>query len=320
MRLSDLVRLRNNLKNFSSVATRERLEELDGHLTQQLNIPMHSAYSGTIDEFVKHLDNAERELNTLEERLPTLIANIEQEISEITKEYLARGYMINGFYGSNATDLHTERHDRLMPISDDTRGEIVVKIRGYTEWHYPTLEIGPGDGAWTEHLVAADPLYIIDRQPEFLESTLSKFNGVYRNRVRPYLTGLHANNKEEHDLSMLPQNQFGFVFAWNVFNYFPLAETTAMLESCYNVLRPGGVMMFSYNNCDIPQCVEYVEQGFRSWMPKDLLIETCKKLGYEIIDTRAIEETVHWIEIRKPGELKTVKAHQVLGKISNVNT
>jgi phospholipid N-methyltransferase len=313
MRLSDLVRLRNNLQDFSAVKAILELDVLEGHLSQQLKLPLHSDYSDNIHSLVSHLGNSNQQITEVENKIPKLIDQIEQEIKEITDDFLVRGYMINGFYGSNSTDTATERNDRLLPISDDTRSEIIVRLRGYTDWHYPCLEVGPGDGVWTEHLVAGDPLYIIDVHQEFLDSTLSKFNGIYRNRVRSYLS-------DNGNMDMLPKNQFGFIFSWNVFNYFPLAETKNMLVQAFELLRPGGTMMFSYNNCEVPQCAEYVEQGFRSWMPKSLLVETCKSLGFEIIATRAIEETVHWIEIRKPGELKTVKAHQVLGKIVTVNT
>ena len=312
MKLSDLVRLRNNLQKFNALQAKLELDVLDGHLSQQLNLPLHSSYSEQISDLVSTVEKAEQNLESVENKLPDLINQIEQEINEITSEYLARGYIINGFYGSNSTDIATERNDRLLPVSDDTRSEIIVRLRGYTDWHYPCLEIGPGDGTWTEHLVAGDPLYLADIHQEFLDSTLSKFNGIYQNRVRTYLVA--------DGLGQLPKNQFGFIFSWNVFNYFPLAETKNMLTESFELLRPGGTMMFSYNNSEVPQCAEYVEQGFRSWMPRSLLVETCQALGFEIIATRAIEETVHWIEIRKPGELKTVKAHQVLGKIVTVTT
>jgi phospholipid N-methyltransferase len=313
MRLSDLVRLRNNLSAFSAVQAKLELDVLEGQISQQLRLPLHLNYSDSVQDLINHLQDSNQQIAEVENKIPKLITQIEQEINETTRNFLARGYMINGYYGSNSTDVTTERNDRLLPISDDTRSEIIVRLRGYTDWHYPCLEIGPGDGIWTEHLVAGDPLYIVDVHQEFLDSTLSKFNDTYRNRVRTYL----AN---DGNMNMLPNNQFGFIFSWNVFNYFPLTETKNMLVQAFELLRPGGTMMFSYNNCEVPQCVEYVEQGFRSWMPKSLLVETCESLGYEIVATRAIEETVHWIEIRKPGELKTVKAHQVLGKIVPINT
>ena len=319
MRLSDLVRLRNNLEKFNAVQAKLELDVLEGQMNQQLNLPLHSDYSDNVQSLIAHLANSNQQIAEVERKIPDLITQIDREIKEVTDDFLSRGYEINGYYGSNRTDVATERDGRTLHISDETRSEIVVRLRGYTDWHYPCLEIGPGDGAWTEHLVAGDPLYIIDIHQEFLDSTLSKFNSIYRNRVRPYLADeTHADLQGSMD--MLPKNQFGFIFSWNVFNYFPLTETRNMLTQAMELLRPGGTMMFSYNNCEVPQCAEYVEQGFRSWMPESLLIETCKSLGFEIVATRAIEETVHWIEIRKPGELETVKAHQVLGKIVTINT
>ena len=72
--------------------------------------------------------------------------------------------------------------------------------------------------------------------------------------------------------------------------------------------------MFSYNNCDVPQCAEYVQQGFRSWMPEQLLLDTCRSFGFEIIASVS-KEMINWVEIKRPGVLKTVKAHQVMGEI-----
>jgi phospholipid N-methyltransferase len=319
MRLSDLIRLKNNLKSINLDSVRQQAEVLDGQLSQLFTITMHMSYRDQLDEKIKDCDMIENALVGIESKIQELLKQIDAEVSEITKDYMARGYMVNGFYGSNYTDVPTERNDRLLPINDETRSEVVVRLRSYTDWHYPVLEIGPGDGTWTEHLVAGDPLYILERHQEFIDNTLNKFNGVYRNRIRPYLTGMHGRTQEE-DMSMLPENQFGFIFSWNVFNYMPLKETIAMLQGSYQCLRPGGVMMFSYNNCDVAQCAEYVEQGFRSWMPSMLLEQTCKDLGFEIIANRSIEETVHWIEIRKPGALTTTKYHQVLGKIINAST
>lgn len=319
MKLSDLVSLKNSLLEFNPRSAREGLEVLDGHLTQTLNIPMHLNYKDSISNNISNLDKIEKTLCEIEENINSHIYEIDEEITERTKDYLSRGYRINEYYGSNSSDVPTERNDRILHINDETRSRIVVRLRSYTDWHYPGMEIGPGDGVWTEHMVACDPLYVVDVHKEFLDNTLNKFNPIYRNRLRPYLLKSHTG-PDSFDLSALPQNQFGFVFAWNVFNYFPLAETTAYLSSIFKVLRPGGVAMFSYNNCDTPQMVEYVEQGYRSWMPSKLLINTCKSLGFEIIANESTELSVHWIEIKKPGVLQTIKAHQTMGKILNTNT
>jgi hypothetical protein len=112
----------------------------------------------------------------------------------------------------------------------------------------------------------------------------------------------------------LPTNQFGFIFSWNVFNYFPLRETQTYLEESFKLLRPGGVMMFSYNNCENVTCAGLFENGMRSWMTEKLLIDTCKNIGFDIINS-VTENEVNWVEIQKPGILKTVKASQAMGRI-----
>lgn len=316
MKPSELVKLRNTLSSITLSDLKHQIDKLDGELSKIDNIPLHYAYKEVLDNFIGLINEIESNIETVEFKLPILIENIDQELSETTEYLLTRGYKIGDGYGSTNTDVKTEREDRVMEMHDETRAEIFLKIKKYTDWKFPTLEIGPGDGIWTEHLVAGDPLYIVDVHQEFLDSTLNKFNPVYRNRVRPYLIGAHGVS--DTDLSMLPTNQFGFIFAWDVFDYFQLNYVEKFLKQCFNLLRPGGVMMFSYNNCEIEQCAMYAETGFKSWMPKTLLVNTCLNYGFEIIETANLEDTIHWIEIKKPGELKTVKAHQVLGKIINL--
>lgn len=317
MKLSEIVKLRNSLQQISLSMIKASVNEVDGQLSGIYELPSHITYKDSVGDLLTSIDSIEHQIGYIENKIPELITNIEQELEDRTKELLSRGYMINGGYGSDSTDVISERLGRQMLMHDGTRSEILVRARKYTDWRFPALEIGPGDGVWTEHLIAADPLYIVDVHQEFLDSTLDKFNHIYKNRVRPYLTGMHAR-RSDTDLSMLPINQFGFIFAWNVFDYFPLSHVVAFLEQSMNLLRPGGIMMFSYNNCDVVQCAEYAEDGFRSWMPKSLLTKTCTDMGFEIINHGHTEETVSWIEIKKPGTLKTVKGHQVMGEIVNL--
>ena len=318
MKLSDLVKLRNNLQDISFDGLVHQIDLLDASLSRNLSISLHENYKNQIENLINFLDKIESNNTNQQQNLINLIAAIEKEIEEITEPMLQLGYKINGFFGSNLTNFDVERFDRVLELSDNERGEIGTVVRSYTDWHYPTLEIGPGDGEWTESLVAADPLYIVDRHQEFLNSTLNKFNEVYRKRLRAYLTGIHAA-RPEFDFSMLPQNQFGFIFAWNVVNFWPFKETKQALKQCYDLLRPGGSMMFTYNNCDVVQCAEYAESGYKSYLTPKLLNTIFQELGFEIKHYKSTSINVHWVEIRKPGVLTTTKRHQTLGRICAVN-
>ena len=58
MRLSDLVRLRNNLEKFNAVQAKLELDILEGHMSQQLNLPLHSDYSDNVLSLIGHLANS----------------------------------------------------------------------------------------------------------------------------------------------------------------------------------------------------------------------------------------------------------------------
>lgn len=319
MKLSELVKLKQKLLSVSVGDLRYQLDMIDGRVASLLDMHMHADYMEDVNGLINKLDNIQNILDNFENVVPTIISKLDTEIAELTKEFHRRGYVINGLVACDAANKELERAMRSYAMTSTTRSEIIVRLRSYTDWHYPALEIGPGDGIWTDHLVAADPLYLIDVDPEYLQNTLGKFNEVYQKRIRPYVTGAWVG-KSDFDYGILPKNQFSFIFAWNVFDYFPMYETELALTQCFELLRPGGTMMFSYNNCEIPKSAEFAEEGVKSWMPKAQLLDLCRHLGFAITHAEDVEETVSWVEIKKPGELKTVKAHQVLGKIVTIKT
>jgi SAM-dependent methyltransferase len=195
-----------------------------------------------------------------------------------------------------------------LKIFDDTKDLVRARIGLYTDWQYPGLEIGPGDAVWTKDLVAQDPLYVVDFNNEFLETTKQAFPEGYHNRLRCYL-----NNGKS--LSMLPQGQFGFVFSWNTFNYFSFNQINNYLMEIHKVLRPGGACMFSYNNTERVNCAKRSEDRLMSFVPETILKKVVRKHGFTDIKTENLDRAISWIEFRKPGELSTPKAAQALGKI-----
>ena len=73
--------------------------------------------------------------------------------------------------------------------------------------------------------------------------------------------------------------------------------------------------MFSYNNAERYHCARNVELGFMSYVPKKLLLELIQKHSFELLASQDIDDYVSWVEIRKPGELSTIKAHAPMGII-----
>jgi phospholipid N-methyltransferase/organic radical activating enzyme len=305
--LSELVDLKNSVND--KLNTNNLKSETDRYKTQFEAIKnISSVYKKNLKAISDIADEVSTKLKLLDNEIEKINTEIDQEINSITANYHQRGYKVNGHFATNRTNPETERGSRKLPLSEETSKKIIATVQKFSDWKYPALEIGPGDGIWTEHLVANEPLYLVDIHWDFLESTKSKFNAVYQNRLRLYKTN-------ETDLSMLPQNQFGFVFSWNVFNYLTTDLIDQYLKEIFSVLRPGGVCMFSYNNAERTHCAKNVELGYMSYMPKKLLTTLIHQHGFEIIGLEDRDETISWAEIRKPGVLSTIKAHPVLGEI-----
>lgn len=267
-----------------------------------------------INDLIDDFNTLHNKLRFNKDRYQAIVDSIDQQIQVESAKFLSENYSLELRVESEA--IGNIRKVRVLDIRPSLEEEILNRIRINTNWKYPALEIGCRDGEWTQHLIAADPLYITDHYRDFLESAVKDFPEEYQRRVRPYLT-------RDADLSMLPQGQMGFVFCWNFLNYRSLDTVKEYLKSVKEVLRPGGVFMFSYNNGDMYECAGYAEGFWMSYIPKRYLVPMCESLGFEVVHAREIRgegTAVSWIELKKHGELNTSKANQVLGEIKRIET
>lgn len=305
MKLSELVGLRERLKK--AYYLEPVLESVDilrrnlGLVNQNIG---DSEFSQKIDSLIAEYRSIRTCIQEPTERVQQLIDEINKEINSKASHFFLDNYEL---------ELHYEmpeniRRVRNMYIPDPIKVEIESRIALRADWKYPTLELGCRDGEWTSNLVAGDPLYIVDVYKEFLDNTVNKYPAEYQARIRPYLI-------DNHDYRILPQKQFSFIFSWNHFNYKSLETIKTTLKQMFNLLRPGGVMMFSYNNCDMEPGAAYAESYFMSYVPKSMLVPLCQQLGFEIIYSADYEPNICWLELRKPGDLTTVKGHQAMGII-----
>jgi SAM-dependent methyltransferase len=308
MKFSELVELRERLTSvYNTSAISTGVDVLDANLCHIKNSVSDLALKDKVSDLTTDLHSIYTTLKLNQDRYIALLDQVNQRISSDAAKFFTDNYKLELKYNA----VENIRKIRVMSLHDDTREEILARIQLHTGWKYPALEIGCRDGEWTKYMIAADPLYIVDHHREFTESAVSNFNKAYQRRVRVYLT-------EEHDLSTLPQGQMSFVFCWNLLNYASFDTVKEYLKSVKNILRPGGTFLFSYNDGDRPGCAGMAESFFMSYIPRSMLIPLCESLGYQIVQDCAREMTVSWLEIRLPGELKTVKAHQVMGEIKHI--
>ena len=312
-KLTELVRIREQLESvYSTDVIAGLVNELKNKITAVGQETVLADAGETVLTLNKDLDRIYTDLDFCQDRFDLIIEKINQDIQQESQKFYTDNYSLELQVESEAVD--NIRKVRVMTLSHTLKETIISRIQLHTNWRYPALEIGCRDGEWTGYMVAADPLYITDQYRDFLESTLNQFTPEYQQRLREYLV-------RDANFGALPQAQFAFVFCWNFLNYRSLDTIKEYVKSVRDLLRPGGVFMFSYNNGDRHEQAGYAEGHWMSYMPKSMLIPMCESLGLEILhseDTRNEGTAVSWIEIRKPGELATVKAHQVLGEIKRI--
>jgi SAM-dependent methyltransferase len=164
-------------------------------------------------------------------------------------------------------------------------------------------------------MVAADPLYLTNQHSDLMSDVVKNYTPEYQNRLRVYEITI------DQLTAKLPLKQFSFVLAWEILNFATYDELLAVLTQAYYLLRPGGALMFSYNNCDIDTSAHLFEIQAMSFAQQSKLAKDIKKIGFELIafqnhsTNHPLYTHVSWCELRKHGVLSTVKAHQAMGRI-----
>jgi len=318
MKLSELVAYRNHLSGFDvdniQHTARHKLEEIV--YTVQNSVIQPRAFTQTLKEdqtrVVNAFDHFASTLNELTNELDSMIKTAEKtqyaESTRLYTEEMAR-------YGrlDEATNKKVNQHilDRRMPMTADVQQMISNRIKSYADWKYSGLIIRPGVETFISDLVALDPLYIVDYSKELLQPALSIFPEEYRRRLRIYQQDPCSTDV----LTTMPDNQFGMCLAFNFFEFTTLEVVEKYLKSIFTKLRPGGVLAMTFNDCDRAHCVALVEKNFCFYTPGNRVKTIAKSIGYRQLFSWTDTNNLTWLELRKPGELESIRGGQTLAKI-----
>jgi hypothetical protein len=202
--------------------------------------------------------------------------------------------------------------NRRLAIDPASEAYLRARLLRYTDWRIPGMIIRPGLEKFIEHLVPLDPLYVVDQNLDLVAPALNQFTAEYRRRLCPYAIDDYKN---ENAMWQLPDSQFGFIFAYNYFNFKPMPVLCRYIDQMYAKLRPGGVALFTFNDCDWHQGVALAENNFMCYTPGTEIVSHARSTGFEILDRYRGQGDVAWLEIKKPGEIESVRGGQTLAKI-----
>lgn len=337
MKISDLIKFRNTLQ--------ERVDSL--RLTQPINTicttleatitsnNVDESFTLPIIEYSNRIQNLLVDSNVIVDEIEQYIVDITQQIDILAAEQ---------FGEEDKQEWHNRFKSGFMReffVSPAINKLVRTRISQYIDWHYPVLQFGCRYNGQepkrakenfktlgsrqndpdiflelTDGLSGGEPLYVCDFNAESMQRCVLKFTPEYQNKICQYVIN-------DNDFSALPQEQFSFILCWNMFNYATIKVIETYLKELTKLLRPGGVILLSYNNCDLTESMLITEISATSYMPKRHLLQLCDKLGFEFLDSYDLINdidlipytNISWIEIKKPGKLETVKAHTVLGQI-----
>lgn len=309
MLLSQLVHYRTQLDRLSPQDTEEVVRTHAGpslHWVEENDLQ----FAALTKQIKTKYDKIHRAYSDYDDTIRKIRAKVQQEIDKIEPSYFARSYRL--YEEDFSQDPIEYVLDRKFNFDPDTVDYLHARIKTHSDWRHAGMILRPGREDWIEHLVGCDPLYLVDQTSELLIPAKSRFPEMYQGRLRTYSV---RESTQDPILTAMPDRQFGYCLAYNFFNYKPFDILRCYLKEIFEKLRPGGVLAFTFNNCDHRGGVELVEKFFMCYTPGNLVTALCENIGFEIVEQRQLDNACDWIEVRRPGEFQTLRGGQSLARV-----
>jgi SAM-dependent methyltransferase len=320
MKLSQLIDFRNRLINMpvkqAQLSANQELDHIRFHV-QSIISELPTDLQEKLTTTSVGIDQA---FDTYNNSIENLKSYVQEKITEEEKYWFQESYKLFEqvmFAESNEQILNR----RLSKTGENSKvasfqSETILKGRlsSYADWRFAGLVIRPGLENFVESMVGYDPLYIVDQNRELLKPCLDQFPKLYQNRLRPYTLN---DRNDQPILSQIPNNQFGLCLVYNFLNYRPLEIIRRYLEEIYQKLRPGGILLMTYNDCDQANAVRLVENNYACYTPGYLIRDLAKNVGYDQTHTWGDGGPSVWLELRKPGKLESLRGGQTLATIKD---
>jgi hypothetical protein len=320
--LSDLVNYYNQLCAITAVDAKR---SADRELQKIIQISQHSELEDFRSEILNSFDQFETAFDQLKKKVKKQIEEEEKPYfqNSYTNYEQSRSWKYNDWFKTPPADQIEQQEknvqmyvDRILnnrlPVTEQIQEQLTNRITRCSGWQTTTMILHPGLEPWIHSMVSNDPIYLVDESYELLKPVLSQFNDLYQRRLRTYTI---REDQDQDILWQLPNNQFGLVLVWNYFNHRPFEIIRQYLTELYEKIRPGGMLLMTYNDCDRWEGVKAVEATSGLYTPGTLIKSFAESLGFEEHFTCHANGPWTWIELRKPGEWKSYRGGQALAQI-----
>lgn len=194
---------------------------------------------------------------------------------------------------------------------DSELSTVRMRVLNSTDWRHPLVVLRPYSSPFLKDIVAGDPVYFVDQNPELNTLAAKTFSAEYQRRL-----GLYTFNENSAEfLAGIPDGQIGFVLATNYFEFISFEVLKQFLREIWTKVKPGGVVGFTFNDCDRYIAVLHTEANYAAFTPGHLIKAYAEHLGFEIQFETPATDSSTWLELKKPGVLESLRGGQCLAKI-----
>ena len=308
MKFSELVAYKNNLSRMT-VSEAEIKAGVDIEKIKHLVNSKEFDPTGIKQAMeIKHQEIRDK-FNDFKQLIEQAKQSVQLEIDLKEQYWLQESYRLYNQEMVNDTDEHIlNRRPTLLSEHDEI---IRARIKNFSNHLHPGLIIRPGLETFIQDMVSFDPLYLVDQSNELLFPAMFGFTEQYLRRLRPYI----VSDRDDCPLSQLPDNQFAICLAYNFFNFKPIEIIERYLKDIYLKLKPGGRLMMTFNDCDNEKAVRLAETYYACYTPGKLVKAIAEKIGYDIYFIWNDNTPTTWIELQRPGTMKSLRGGQALAKV-----
>jgi SAM-dependent methyltransferase len=216
---------------------------------------------------------------------------------------LARFRSTDGHYGDRWGDPSLSgvrllwrklRHDERSP---GNLAKVVKRyLRPYVTKDGTVLEIGPGGGRWTQFLMDAREVVLVELNSEFFPYLQERF-GNRNTKLRPYQTS-------GFELEGIESGSIDFVFSFGTFVHISPDGIDQYLGEIRRVLRPGGTATIQYADRSKKFFANAAVEGYHGFSDMDgpKMESLLHKHAFEIVahDRSALKHS-NVVVFRAPG-------------------
>jgi SAM-dependent methyltransferase len=314
MKLSQLITYKHMVDNLHVNHIYDQIDELLTHVRTDLDVKhidfdnIKASISLESKQILDRLSLIQRNLDEFKRHLSEFVTDVEKPYYDKSMEIYREGE-------NDDADYVLDRHNfKKLLYQTSTRDFFLERVKGYSNWKWPALEIRPAFGEISDAMVACDPVYFVDTHQGLFREVEKKWTPEYQKRLRYYVIDETAKKIYQQ----LPALQLGLIVAVDFFNFRPLPIIKKHLAELFGLLRPGGLLMFTYNNCDYPIGVDNFENSYYCYTPGTEIKTMCKEIGFRTTASFDLENNVSWLELQRPGTLTSLKGGQTLGRIENI--